>query len=115
MHVTYLSGWVYVWFNVDTVLCMSPMNRYPLFPAHQIMRKEPITVSVAGGSNTVGNGCHNGLPWPRYLLNWLEDAFPGASISLHNGAIAATTSQYMSLCNNLHIPRESSIIILEYR
>ena len=81
----------------------------------QLLRKESIKVSVAGGSNTVGNGCHNGFPWPRYLHNWLTDAFPGTSASVHNGAIAATTSEYMSLCNNMHIPRDSSIVILEYR
>lgn len=79
------------------------------------MRNEPVLISVVGGSNTVGHGAHNGFPWPRYLYSWLEDTFPAANISLHNGAVAGTTSEYMSLCNVLHIPRDSSVVILEYR
>ena len=47
-------------------------------------------------------------------LRRLLDAFPQTNISVHNGAIASTTSEYMSLCNNLHIPKNSSIVILEY-
>lgn len=29
-----------------------------------------------GGSNTVGHGAGDGMNWPQYLKNWLNDAFP---------------------------------------
>ncbi|GAX72559.1 hypothetical protein CEUSTIGMA_g15.t1 [Chlamydomonas eustigma] len=74
----------------------------------------PFLVSVVGGSNTVGHGAINGFAWPRYLFNWLTDAFPNRNITMHNGAVAGAMSEYISLCNGIHIPLESNMIILEY-
>lgn len=48
----------------------------------QLVRGVPTLVSVAGGSNTVGSGAHNGYPWPRYLSHWLKDAFPHTNVSV---------------------------------
>ena len=44
----------------------------------------------------------------------LQDAYPQTKVSIHNGAVAGTTSEYMSLCNNLHVPQNSSIVIVEF-
>ena len=48
----------------------------------QLVRGVPTLVSVVGGSNTVGHGAHNGFPWPRYLYEWLKDAFPKTDITV---------------------------------
>ena len=54
------------------------MHPFPL----QLVRGVPTLVSVVGGSNTVGHGAHNGFPWPRYLYEWLKDAFPKTDITV---------------------------------
>ena len=32
-----------------------------------------------------------------------------------NGAVAGTISSYMSVCHNIHIPKDVDIVFVEYR
>ena len=52
---------------------------------------------------------------PASIVMACLPVWPVLPVQVHNGAVAGTTSEYMSLCNNLHIPHDSSIVILEYR
>ena len=33
----------------------------------------------------------------------------------NNGAVGGTVSSYMSVCHNIHVPREADIVFVEYR
>lgn len=35
-------------------------------------------------------------------------------MTVNNGAVPGTTSAYMAACVNLHIPKETDIVIIEY-
>ncbi|KAG1680790.1 hypothetical protein FOA52_008123 [Chlamydomonas sp. UWO 241] len=80
----------------------------------RLARGDRTLVAVTGGSNTVGHGALNGFGWPVYLDHWLRDTFPAASVKMFNGAVAGSTSEYMSVCTLMHVPRNASIVVLEY-
>ena len=73
-----------------------------------------MVITVVGGSITVGHGAADGFPWPLYFHHWLTDTFPKANVSFHNGAVAGTKSDYMSVCHSSHIPHDTDLVIVEY-
>jgi len=73
-----------------------------------------IHVTAVGGSVTAGlHGARDGHSWPEYLFNFLDDRYPG-QVTGHNGAVPGTISSYMSACVNIHVPRETDIVLVEY-
>lgn len=53
-----------------------------------------------GGSLTFGRGASSmgQTDWVPLLRGWLQAAFPGVDHVVHNGAVAASPSEYMALC-----------------
>eukprot|EP00955_Chlamydomonas_euryale_P110656 366012-Chlamydomonas_euryale.AAC.18 len=39
---------------------------------------------------------------------------PCRQVTGHNGAVPGTISSYMSACVNIHVPRETDIVLVEY-
>ncbi len=60
---------------------------------------EPIRIAALGGSITTGAHQRDGLPWPQYVYNYLEDEYGGnnGTIRGSNGALGGTRSSYMSV------------------
>lgn len=50
---------------------------------------------------------------PAYISNWFNDMYPG-QIQWSNGAVPGTTSAYLSVCHNIHVPSNADIIIVDY-
>lgn len=67
-------------------------------------------MAAVGGSITQGQGGHNGLAWPYYVRNWMNETFkpPPESFNFHNGGVGGTVSHYMSTCHSLHVPKDVS-------
>uniref|UniRef100_A0A7S0S1A6 SGNH hydrolase-type esterase domain-containing protein n=1 Tax=Chlamydomonas leiostraca TaxID=1034604 RepID=A0A7S0S1A6_9CHLO len=78
------------------------------------MQGKPIKVAAIGGSITAGQGAVDAPNWPQYVLNYLQDELGEKVVSLANGAVGGTLSAYMSVCHNMHIPKDSDIIFVEY-
>ncbi len=53
-----------------------------------------------GGSLTFGRGASQmgQTDWVPQLRSWLLAAFPGVEHVVHNGAVAASPSEYMAFC-----------------
>lgn len=64
---------------------------------------------------------HTGAADTYHWVQWLEDWLRlirfrrhHARIRVLNGAVPGTTSSYMSVCYNMHVPRDVDIVVLEY-
>ncbi|KAG1660750.1 hypothetical protein FOA52_010624 [Chlamydomonas sp. UWO 241] len=73
-----------------------------------------LKVATIGGSITAGQGAVDAPNWPQYLFGFLEDTYGKDVATGHNGAMAGTVSSYMSACHNMHVPKDSDIIFVEY-
>ncbi|KXZ48764.1 hypothetical protein GPECTOR_25g348 [Gonium pectorale] len=75
-----------------------------------------LTVAIVGGSISAGQGAYDAPAYPAWLRMILEAQMPGGSarVKVHNGAVPGTSSQYMSACHNVHVPRDADIVFLEY-
>jgi len=81
---------------------------------NKLLQGEHIHVTTIGGSVTAGlHGIGDGHSWPDYLFNYLNDTFPG-QVTSTNGAVPGTISSYMSACVNIHVPKETDIVLVEY-
>ena len=82
---------------------------------NKLKKGEPFKAGYVGGSITGGQGAVDAPNWPQYVTNWLEDSFGGKSKATgQNGAVGGTLSSYMSVCHNLHIPKDADIVFVEY-
>ncbi|PRW50819.1 hypothetical protein C2E21_5446 [Chlorella sorokiniana] len=86
--------------------------------ANKLLAGKPITVVALGGSLTFGRGATQigSTDWVPLLRGWLQAAFPGVDHVVHNGAVAASPSEYMAFCMQSHLPagREPDLVIVEY-
>lgn len=74
-----------------------------------------LTVVTIGGSITAGQGAVDAPPYPKWLQQVLHFSLPDQDrVRVHNGAVPGTSSQYMSSCYNVHVPKEADIIVVEY-
>ncbi|EFJ42302.1 hypothetical protein VOLCADRAFT_107349 [Volvox carteri f. nagariensis] len=74
-----------------------------------------LTVVTIGGSITAGQGAVDAPSYPKWLQHVLDANLPDKSrVRVHNGAVPGTSSQYMSSCHNVHVPKEADIIFVEY-
>ena len=46
------------------------------------------------------------------FFKFIREHFPHPEHVLHNGAIPATQSSYMSMCVNLHVPRNVDLVVV---
>lgn len=76
-------------------------------------RGEPIKLAVLGGSVSAGHGVKSEENWSTVIQNWFQETFPRSPVSLINGAIPATGSDYYSSCFMGHIDEGSDIIFIE--
>eukprot|EP00798_Chlamydomonas_sp_ICE-L_P024266 gene24266-9867_t len=78
--------------------------------------KEALNMVALGGSITYGVGVKNQTEaFPDLLKDWMRKAFPGPEHEMHNGAVRGTTSTYMALCLELHLPPgDLDIVLIEY-
>ncbi|KAG1658766.1 hypothetical protein FOA52_001308 [Chlamydomonas sp. UWO 241] len=82
-------------------------------------RGEPLKVVFLGGSITAGQGnWGDGLSFPAWaeaVFNASIVANKGApNVKVHNGAVPGTLSSYMSVCHNIHTPKDADIIFVDY-
>ncbi|KAI7846427.1 hypothetical protein COHA_000040 [Chlorella ohadii] len=86
--------------------------------ARKMLAGEAITVVTLGGSLTFGRGASQmgQTDWVPQLRSWLLAAFPGVEHVVHNGAVAASPSEYMAFCMQTHMPagRQIDLVIVEY-
>ncbi|GIM15714.1 hypothetical protein Vretimale_18452 [Volvox reticuliferus] len=74
-----------------------------------------LTIVTVGGSITAGQGAVDAPPYPKWLQFVLDANLPDKDrVRVHNGAVPGTSSQYMSSCHNVHVPREADVIFVEY-
>ncbi|GIL54431.1 hypothetical protein Vafri_9966 [Volvox africanus] len=74
-----------------------------------------LTVVTVGASITAGQGAVDAPPFPKWMQFVLDANLPDKDrVKVHNGAVPGTSSQYMSSCHNVHVPREADIIFVEY-
>lgn len=115
------TGPGYQWMVNETVrhsALTNPGNRARLRAAmSRYLQQKPgenLTVVFVGGSIAAGQGAVGdgmGFPfWTEHILN--KTLGPG--IHMHNGAVPGTLSVYMSVCHNVHVPKEADIIFVEY-
>ena len=76
----------------------------------------PVRVVTIGGSVTAGlHGVGDGLPWPQYLFDFLQNAYPDNQSFLGtNAAVPGTISSYMAACVNIHVPNTTNLLLVEY-
>lgn len=55
---------------------------------------KPIQIVTIGGSITAGAGVIDGLSWPQYTFNFMQDYYGANLIKASNRAVGATTSHY---------------------
>jgi DNA polymerase alpha subunit B len=78
------------------------------------MKGDNLTVVFLGGSITAGQGAVDGKAFPFWAEEILLDAM-GNRVRIHNGAVPGTLSAYMSVCHNVHAPREAAdIVFIDY-
>lgn len=72
----------------------------------------PADAATLGGSLTYGRGASaiGRTNWAALTGAWLRQHFPGAT--LHNGAVAASPSEYMSFCVQEHLPTRPVDLII---
>lgn len=60
---------------------------------------------MLGGSLTFGRGASQigSTDWVPLLRGWLQAAFPGVDHVVHNGAVAASPSEYMAFCMQVRV------------
>lgn len=78
------------------------------------LRGENLTIAFVGGSITAGSGAWDDKSFPTWAETILHEQMGNKSLSVRNGAVPGTTSAYMSVCHNVHVPREADIVIVEY-
>lgn len=67
-----------------------------------------------GGSLTYGHGLpEGGSPWPLLVEAGLRKVFPKAKVTVVNGAIPATGTDYFQACYQHHVPAGSDVFVLE--
>eukprot|EP00195_Chlamydomonas_chlamydogama_P016102 CAMPEP_0202891718 /NCGR_PEP_ID=MMETSP1392-20130828/1712_1 /ASSEMBLY_ACC=CAM_ASM_000868 /TAXON_ID=225041 /ORGANISM="Chlamydomonas chlamydogama, Strain SAG 11-48b" /LENGTH=508 /DNA_ID=CAMNT_0049575555 /DNA_START=27 /DNA_END=1553 /DNA_ORIENTATION=+ len=81
---------------------------------NRLKKGEKIKVVTIGGSITAGQGCVDAPNWPEYLFNYLQDKYGPDKVTGSNGAVAGTLSSYMSVCHNMHVPKDADIVFVEY-
>jgi len=62
---------------------------------------------------TRGHGVEEHERWSNQLQDLLGPAYPGANITIINGAIPASGSDYFSFCFPLHIPTDVDLVFVE--
>ncbi|GLI61503.1 hypothetical protein VaNZ11_003832 [Volvox africanus] len=74
-----------------------------------------LTVVTVGGSITAGQGAVDAPPYPKWMQFVLDANLPDKDrVKVRNGAVPGTSSQYMSSCHNVHVPRDADVIFVEY-
>lgn len=95
---------------------------------HRWKKGSPLKIGFLGGSVTEGMYCdanHDriqtlfGEPhsWPQWTEIVLRENLPsnktGGNISIANGAISATSSDYFCLCHSRRLPKDVDVVFLE--
>jgi len=82
----------------------------------KLLRGQPATVTIVGGSISVGHGSIDlRKSYANRVFAWLNSTFPDhGRLTLHNGAFGGSTSEYMSLCLQEHVPLNSDIVLVDY-
>ncbi|GAX74287.1 hypothetical protein CEUSTIGMA_g1736.t1 [Chlamydomonas eustigma] len=93
----------------------SPGNTARLRAAvDRYMKGDNLTVVFLGGSITAGQGAVDGKAFPFWAEEILQGSM-GNRVRVHNGAVPGTLSAYMSVCHNVHAPREAAdIVFIDY-
>jgi hypothetical protein len=107
----------YTWFSkldVRQRAQVNPGNIARLRAAmDRYMKGDNLTVVFLGGSITAGQGAVDGKAFPSWAEEVLGKSLGSRSL-VHNGAIPGTLSSYMSVCHNMHCPKEADIIFIDY-
>eukprot|EP00775_Hariotina_reticulata_P012114 gene12114-12253_t len=81
------------------------------------VHNKQLTVAIIGGSIAAGQGAEDAPGWADRLETYLKETYGRAAhinITVNNGAVPGTTSQYMSGCINLHVPATADIVVVDY-
>ncbi|KZV89861.1 hypothetical protein EXIGLDRAFT_838243 [Exidia glandulosa HHB12029] len=73
-----------------------------------------IKIGVLGGSVTNGQGVKQHEIWANVFAEWWKQEFPDGEMTIQNGAIAATGTNYMSMCYLEHIDDDADIVLTEF-
>ncbi|EJD40577.1 hypothetical protein AURDEDRAFT_186962 [Auricularia subglabra TFB-10046 SS5] len=76
-------------------------------------RGRPVTIAVLGGSVTNGHGVTPSETWVHHFTAWWNATFPASAMTLQNGAVPATGSDYFSMCFHQHISRHPDLVLTE--
>ena len=73
-----------------------------------------LPAAALGGSLTFGRGASEigRTDWVALTWEWLRGAFPASALTLVNGAVAASPSEYMALCMHQHLPPNPDLVIV---
>ncbi|KAF8511952.1 hypothetical protein BU17DRAFT_54299 [Hysterangium stoloniferum] len=78
------------------------------------MAGKPIKIGVLGGSVSKGHGLtRENFKWLRRFEAAWKELFPKSETTMINGAVAATGSDYFSMCFGEHIPEDVDLVLVE--
>jgi len=78
------------------------------------MAGKPIKIGVLGGSVSRGHGLgQEHFKWLRRFETAWKELFPKSKTTMINGAVAATGSDYFSMCFGEHIPEDVDLVLVE--
>ncbi|KAL4444598.1 hypothetical protein ABPG77_002415 [Micractinium sp. CCAP 211/92] len=82
----------------------------------KLMRGEPITAAVLGGSVTFGQGARQPgvTDYASRALAWINATFPHPGHVLVRSGVGGAISSYFALCTELHMPSDADLVILEF-
>jgi hypothetical protein len=99
--------------KVQTLVRLVPTHPAPS-GRHEVLAGRKILVTVIGGSIAAGGGALiDGQPFTAWARKWSDQYFPGRFEWL-NRALGATTTVYMSICVNNHVPPETDVVVVDY-
>ncbi|KAL4427737.1 hypothetical protein ABPG75_001826 [Micractinium tetrahymenae] len=82
----------------------------------KLLRGEPITAILLGGSVTFGQGAsQRGVTdYASRVLAWINATFPHPGHRLINSGVGGAISSYFALCTEWHAPSDSDLVFLEF-
>ncbi|KZT33438.1 hypothetical protein SISSUDRAFT_1054222 [Sistotremastrum suecicum HHB10207 ss-3] len=83
----------------------------------RVLRKarsgQPIKIGIIGGSVSMGHGVEYFQNWHKFYHDWWKETFPNTEITLVNGAVPASESDYFETCYLEHIDPDVDIVVVE--
>ena len=75
----------------------------------------PIQLGIAGASVSVGSGLDDKLSaWPYVVARAIQQIWPRAQLTVHNGARAATVAAFAALCYDSLFRTRLDLLLIEY-